>query len=69
MMGKKNTGGEIRLSEICSPFQLVADPTASPEREKCSVRKVTITISLAFLAPDLVRAAIEGQGMDFPIPV
>jgi site-specific DNA recombinase len=30
-------------------------------REKCSVRQVNITISLAFLAPNLVKAAIEGR--------
>jgi site-specific DNA recombinase len=30
-------------------------------REKCSARKVNMTISLAFLAPDLVKAAIEGR--------
>jgi hypothetical protein len=30
-------------------------------REKCSVRHVNMTISLAFLAPKLVRAAIEGR--------
>jgi DNA invertase Pin-like site-specific DNA recombinase len=30
-------------------------------RQKCSVRQVNMTISLAFLAPDLVRAAIEGR--------
>jgi hypothetical protein len=30
-------------------------------REKCSVRKVNRTISLAFLAPDLVKAAVEGR--------
>jgi hypothetical protein len=30
-------------------------------REKCSVRKVNMTISLAFLAPDLVKAAVEGR--------
>ena len=30
-------------------------------REGCSVRKVNMTISLAFLAPDLVKAAIEGR--------
>src|SRR5206468_1185855 len=29
-------------------------------RQKCSVRQVNMTISLAFLAPDLVRAAVEG---------
>jgi hypothetical protein len=30
-------------------------------RERCSVRKVNMTISLAFLAPDLVKAAVEGR--------
>src|SRR5258708_9617438 len=29
--------------------------------KKCSVRQVNMTISLAFLAPDLVRAAVEGR--------
>ena len=45
--------------------ELIGDPTASTEsiakRESCSVRKVNMTISLAFLAPDLIRAAIEGR--------
>jgi len=31
------------------------------QRENCSIRKVNMTISLAFLAPDLVKAAIEGR--------
>jgi len=30
------------------------------KREHCSVRKVNMTLSLAFLAPDLVKAAIAG---------
>ena len=30
-------------------------------RERCSVRKINMTISLAFLAPDLVKAAIHGR--------
>jgi site-specific DNA recombinase len=30
-------------------------------RDKCSVRQVNMTISLAFLAPNLVQAAVEGQ--------
>jgi site-specific DNA recombinase len=30
-------------------------------REKCSVRQVNMTISLAFLAPNLVKAAVEGS--------
>jgi site-specific DNA recombinase len=45
--------------------ELVGDPTATSEsiakRESCSPRKVNMTISLAFLAPDLVSAAIEGR--------
>ena len=45
--------------------ELIADPTASTasiaEREDCTARKVNMTISLAFLAPDLVKAAIEGR--------
>jgi site-specific DNA recombinase len=30
-------------------------------RENCSVRQINMTISLAFLAPNLVKAAIEGR--------
>ena len=45
--------------------ELIADPTANTEsiagREGCPVRKVNMTISLAFLAPELVKAAIEGR--------
>jgi len=45
--------------------ELRADPFANAEaiakREGCSARKVNMTISLAFLAPDLVKAAIEGR--------
>jgi DNA invertase Pin-like site-specific DNA recombinase len=45
--------------------ELITDPRANAEgiatRDGCSVRKVNMTISLAFLAPDLVKAAIEGQ--------
>jgi site-specific DNA recombinase len=45
--------------------ELMADPTASVDgiakRENCSTRKINMTISLAFLAPDLVKAAIEGR--------
>ena len=45
--------------------ELVNDAKASVEsiakRERCSVRQVNMTISLAFVAPDLVKAAIEGR--------
>ena len=30
-------------------------------RKKCSIRQVNMTISLAFLAPELVKAAVEGR--------
>jgi len=45
--------------------ELTSDATATAqsiaEREGCSVRKVNMTISLAFLAPNLVKAAIDGR--------
>ena len=45
--------------------ELISDPAASTEsiaeREQSSIRNVNRTLSLAFLAPDLVRAAIEGR--------
>jgi site-specific DNA recombinase len=45
--------------------ELIADSNANAEsismRKGCSVRQVNMTISLAFLAPDLVKAAIEGR--------
>src|SRR5215204_5583301 len=45
--------------------QLISEPAATTEsiadREGCSARKINMTISLAFLAPDLVKAAIEGR--------
>ena len=49
----------------CAQIELVTEPAITVEaiaqREGCSVRKVNMTISLAFLAPDLVKAAIEGR--------
>ena len=45
--------------------ELITDPAANTEsiadREACSVRRVNMTISLAFLAPGLVKAAIDGR--------
>ena len=45
--------------------ELVSGKTKDVEdiaaRERCSVRKVNMTISLALLAPSLVKAAIEGR--------
>jgi site-specific DNA recombinase len=40
---------------------VVADIDVIAARERCSIRKINMTISLAFLAPDLVQAAIEGR--------
>jgi site-specific DNA recombinase len=45
--------------------ELMSNPTTSvdsiAQRERCSVRKVNMTISLAFLAPGLIKAAVEGR--------
>jgi hypothetical protein len=45
--------------------ELVRSPNATADsiahREGCSPRKVTMTISLAFLSPALVKAALEGR--------
>jgi hypothetical protein len=45
--------------------EFIEDASISVEsiakRESCSTRKINMTISLAFLAPDLVKAAIEGR--------
>jgi hypothetical protein len=51
--------GRRRLDEIISGSVTNAEQIAL--RERCSVRHVNITISLAFLAPKLVRAAVEGR--------
>src|SRR5258706_3962698 len=42
------SGRVITVAELCA-------------REKCSVRQVNMAISLAFLAPNLVKAAVEGR--------
>jgi site-specific DNA recombinase len=51
--------GRRWLDEIVSGS--IIDVQQIAARQKCSVRQVNMTISLAFLAPDLVRAAVEGR--------
>jgi site-specific DNA recombinase len=51
--------GRRWLDEIISGSIIDVEQIAS--RERCSVRHVNMTISLAFLAPKLVRAAVEGR--------
>jgi len=51
--------GRRWLNELVSGSITSAEQIAS--RERCSVRHVNMTISLAFLAPNLVRAAVEGR--------
>lgn len=51
--------GRRWLDEVISDGS--ATTHAIAKREGCSVRKVNMTISLAFLAPNLVKAAIEGR--------
>jgi hypothetical protein len=51
--------GRRWLDEIVSGSATHIEQIAT--RQKCSVRQVNMTISLAFLAPDLVKAAVEGR--------
>ncbi len=51
--------GRRWLDEIVSGLAIDIEQIAT--RQKCSVRQVNMTISLAFLAPDLVKAAVEGR--------
>jgi site-specific DNA recombinase len=51
--------GRRWLDEIVSGTLTSIEQIAA--RDKCSIRQVNMTISLAFLAPDLVKAAVEGQ--------
>jgi site-specific DNA recombinase len=51
--------GRRWLDEIVSGS--VTDVQQIAARQKCSARQVNLTISLAFLAPDLVKAAVEGR--------
>jgi site-specific DNA recombinase len=51
--------GRRWLDELTTDASITTDSIAN--REGCSVRKVNMTISLAFLAPDLIKAAIDGR--------
>ncbi len=51
--------GRRWLSELVDDAKTNVEDIA--KREKCSLRQVNMTISLAFLSPDIVRAAIEGR--------
>ena len=51
--------GRRWLDEIVSGSAANVEQIAT--RQKCSVRQVNMTISLAFLAPDLIKAAVEGR--------
>jgi site-specific DNA recombinase len=51
--------GRRWLDEIVSGS--VTDASQLAKRERCTVRQVNLTLSLAFLAPQLVMAAVEGR--------
>ena len=50
--------GRVWLNELVSGA--VTDTTEIAVRERCSVRLVNMTVSLAFLAPSLVKAVLQG---------
>jgi hypothetical protein len=51
--------GRRWLDELSSGAVIDAQQLA--KRERCTVRQVNLTLSLAFLAPQLVKAAVEGR--------
>ena len=51
--------GRHWLDEIVTGTVIDAEQLA--KRERCTVRQVNLTLSLAFLAPQLVKAAVEGR--------
>jgi len=51
--------GRRWLAELLDDRGITAERIAA--RESCSIRKVQMMISLAFLSPELVKAAIEGR--------
>jgi hypothetical protein len=51
--------GRRWLDELSSGA--VTDAHQLAKRERCTVRQVNLTLSLAFLAPQLVKAAVEGR--------
>ncbi|MDI1342533.1 MAG: recombinase family protein [Pseudolabrys sp.] len=51
--------GRHWLSELVAGT--IPDAEQIAARESCTIRQVNMTISLAFLAPDLVNAAIDGR--------
>jgi hypothetical protein len=51
--------GRSWLSQIQAGTVASVDDIAA--REQCSKRYINMTISLAFLAPDLVKAAVDGR--------
>ena len=50
--------GRLWLQEIIDGKETIGTLAA---RERCSIRQIDMTISLAFLAPTLVKAAVEGR--------
>ena len=51
--------GRRWLDEIVSGS--ITDAALLAKRERCTVRQVNLTLSLAFLAPQLVKAAVDGR--------
>jgi hypothetical protein len=51
--------GRRWLDEIIS--ESITDAAQLAKRERCTTRQINLTLSLAFLAPQLVKAAVEGR--------
>jgi hypothetical protein len=51
--------GRRWLDEIMTAS--ITDAEQLAKRERCTLRQINLTLSLAFLAPPLVKAAVEGR--------
>jgi len=55
----------LRLISAIARDEIVSgsmtDATQLARRERCTMRQINLTLSLAFLAPQLVKAAVKGR--------
>jgi len=56
---KWSASGRRWLDEIIAGS--ITDAEQLAKREHCTMRQINLTLSLAFLAPQLVKAAVEGR--------
>jgi site-specific DNA recombinase len=61
LLTRSEIAAALARSKLPAVYAKTSGERLYADREGCSVRKVNMTISLAFLAPNLVKAAIDGR--------